>query len=538
VSAESANDRLDALVVGAGFHGLYQLHRLRQQGFRVRLLEAGTGPGGVWHWNCYPGARVDSHVPNYEFSLPEIWRDWNWTERFPGWQELRRYFDHVVERLDLARDIRYGTRVTAATFDDHTHDWRIATVTGDTLRARFLLACTGFAASPYVPDFAGLERFAGPCHHTALWPQAGLDLTGRRVGVIGTGASGVQIVQSAAGVASHLTVFQRTPMMALPMRQQRFDKTTHERMKADYPQNFRQRATQQSSYHDIVADRRSALAVSPAERRAVFEAAWQRGGFHFWAGTFSDVLSDLESNRLAYDFWRDRTRERIRDPALAAVLAPDVPPHPFGSKRPSLEQGYYEVFNRDDVTLVDVRHDEPIVEIVPQGVRTARGLHALDVLVLATGFDAGTGGLTRIDVRGTNGSTLGQTWADGVRTHLGVAVPAFPNLLILYGPQSPTAFCNGPTCAELQGDWIVELLEHLRERGATRIEATGSAADAWNEHMDVVASRSLLPLADSWYMGANVPGKKRQLLFHPGAQEYLALCRACASAGYAGFTIR
>jgi cation diffusion facilitator CzcD-associated flavoprotein CzcO len=538
MSADEATEAFDALIVGAGFHGLYQLYRLRQQGFRVRLVEAGAGPGGVWHWNCYPGARVDSHVPNYEFSLEEIWRDWNWTERFPGWMELRRYFDHVVERLDLARDIRYRTHVTEAMFDERAHAWRITTDTGTSIQARFLLACTGFAAKPYIPDFAGLERFAGPWHHTALWPQEGLDLTGKRVGVIGTGASGVQIVQSAAGVASHLTVFQRTPMMALPMRQQKYDKSTHEAMKAGYPESFRQRATQQSSYHDIVADRRSVLAVPAAERQAVFEAAWQRGGFHFWAGTFSDVLSNLDSNRLAYDFWRDRTRERIHDPATAALLAPDEPPHPFGSKRPSLEQGFYEVFNRDDVTLVDVRCAEPIVEIVPGGVRTSQRLHALDVLVLATGFDAGTGGLTRIDLRGTNGATLRRTWADGVRTHLGVAVPGFPNLLILYGPQSPTAFCNGPTCAELQGDWIVELLGYLRQQGATRIEATAAAADAWNEHMDAVASRSLLPLADSWYMGANVPGKKRQLLFHPGAQEYLALCRSSAEAGYSGFTIR
>jgi cyclohexanone monooxygenase len=538
MATDAATETLDALIIGAGFHGVYQLYRLRQRGYHVLLVEAGSGPGGVWHWNCYPGARVDSHVPNYEFSLEEIWRDWNWTERFPGWEELRRYFDHVVERLDLARDIRYETRVTAATFDERAREWQIATDTGGNLRARFLLACTGFAAKPYIPDFAGLERFAGPCHHTALWPQAGLDLTGKRVGVIGTGASGVQVVQSAAGVASHLTVFQRTPMLALPMRQQRYDKATHERMKAGYPECFRQRAVQQSSYHDIVADRRSAREVSEAERQAVFQAAWERGGFHFWAGTFSDVLSDLESNGLAYEFWRERTRERIHDPAIAALLAPDEPPHPFGSKRPSLEQGFYEVFNRDDVTLVDVRHQEPIVEIVPEGVRTTRRLHETDVLVLATGFDAGTGGLTNIDLRATDGTTLRETWADGVRTHLGVAVPGFPNLLILYGPQSPTAFCNGPTCAELQGDWIVALLDHLRGRGATRIEATHEAADAWSAHMDVVASRSLLPLADSWYMGANVPGKKRQLLFHPGAQEYLALCRACAEQGFSGFTIR
>jgi cation diffusion facilitator CzcD-associated flavoprotein CzcO len=529
-------DHLDALIIGAGFHGLYQLYRLRQLGFAVRIFEAGAELGGVWYWNCYPGARVDSHVPNYEFSIESLWRDWSWTERFPSWQELRRYFQYVDGKLELSRDVCFGTRVTGAAFDASANEWVVASSDGRRTRARFVIACTGFASKPYVPDFAGLDRFAGPCHHTAHWPQQGLELTGKRVGVIGTGASGVQVIQEAAKVATQLTVFQRTPMLALPMEQRALDEPSQQRMKTAYPQWFRQRAFSQSSYHDIVADKRPTLAVPAEEREAVFEAAWRKGGFHFWAGTFSDVLSDPDANLLAYAFWRDKTRARIRDRATADLLAPLQPPHPFGTKRPSLEQGYYEVFNQDNVALVDLRQ-QPIVEITATGVRTAAGAHELDLLVLATGFDAATGGLTQIDIRGTTGRTLGETWAGGVKTHLGVAVPGFPNLLMLYGPQSPCAFCNGPTCAELQGEWVVSCLTHLRAAGASRLEATHEAADAWNQHMDDVAARSLLPLADSWYMGANIPGKPRQLLHHPGVQEYLAFCNDSAARGYAGFAI-
>ena len=533
---DGAVEVLDALIIGAGFHGLYQLYRLRQQGFSVRVLEAGADLGGIWYWNCYPGARVDSHVPNYEFSLETLWRDWNWTERFPSWQELRRYFHYTDRKLDLSRDVRFNTRVTAAEFDPHRHEWLIQSADGRRTRARFLIACTGFASKAYVPDFRGLERFAGPCHHTARWPQQGLDMTGRRVGVIGTGASGVQVIQEAGKVAAHLTVFQRTPMLALPMQQRRLDEPTQRRMKQDYPESFRRRGESQSSYFDIATDPRSALEVSAQERQAVFDEAWQKGGFHFWAGTFQDVLSDRDANLLAYEFWRDKTRARIRDRAMADTLAPMQPPHPFGTKRPSLEQGYYEVFNQANVTLVDVRA-QPIEEITTTGVRTAGRLHELDILVLATGFDASTGGLTQIDLRGTTGRTLGETWAGGVRTHLGIAVPGFPNLLMLYGPQSPSAFCNGPTCTELQGDWVVDCLCYLREAGLTRIEPTDDAAAAWTRHLDEVAARSLLPLADSWYMGADIPGKPRQLLHHPGVQEYMAYCRDSAARGYAGFAL-
>ncbi len=533
---------LDALIIGAGFNGIYQLYRLRALGFRVKVFDAAADLGGIWHWNCYPGARVDSHVPNYEFSIEALWRDWDWSERFPGWSELRRYFHYVDEKLDLRRDIQFNTRVTAARFDSDGKFWRVSSIAGaDTtthseVRARFLIPCLGFAAKAHIPELQGLARFRGPCVHTAHWPQQGLELQGRRVGVLGTGASGVQVIQEAAKVAAHLTVFQRTPMLALPMQQQRLDRDTQARMKLDYPTVFRRRAMSATTYFDIVADRRSALEVKEDERNAVFEAAWQKGGFHFWGGTFRDVLADREANQLAYAFWCNKTRARIRDTAMADVLAPRQSPHPFGAKRPSLEQGYYEVFNQANVALVDV-HADPLREVTAEGVVAGDTLHALDVLVLATGFDASTGGFAAIDLRGTDGGNLHDLWKHGVQTHLGIAVPGFPNMLMLYGPQSPTAFCNGPTCAELQGDWVVECIRHVRANGYRSIEATPEAAAAWAQHLATEFRESLFAQADSWYMGANVPGKHRALLYYPNTQKYLGLCRDSAAHGYAGFVL-
>lgn len=526
----------DVVVVGAGFSGLYQLYQLRERGFRVHLLEAGSGPGGVWQQNCYPGARVDSHVPNYELSIEAVWRDWTWTERFPGWEELQRYFRHVVDVLDLGRDIRFDTRVLSARFDEECDLWTITTDIWGTVRARFFILCTGFASKPYVPEIAGLGTFTGECHHSALWPASGVGFAGKRVGVIGTGASGVQIVQEASKDAAHLTVFQRSPVTALPMQQRRLSAREQAEAKSQYPEIFRVRNSPPGSFYDIVRLDVSALSVSDEERRAVYEAAWERGGFHFWAGTFNDVLIDEAANRTAYDFWRDKTRARLRDPRVADVLAPTEPPYPFGTKRPSLEQGYYEVFNQDNVTLVDLR-SEPIVNVTPTGVQTSAQHVDVDVLVLATGFDANTGGLTAIDIRGTDGRSLAERWSDGVDTNLGVTVAGFPNLLFLYGPQSPTAFCNGPTCAELQGDWVVDCLIYLREHGWTRLDSTDEAARQWSAHLDDVAAMTLLSRTDSWYMAANIPGKRRQLLNYPMSDAYLERLHTVAASGYDAFVL-
>lgn len=532
--SEPAVNAFDVVVVGAGFNGLYQLYRLREEGYSVRLVEAGSGLGGVWQANRYPGARVDSHVPNYEYSLEPIWRDWVWAERFPGREELVQYFEHVDRVLNLSPDIDLNTRIATAHFDEGRDVWAMATADGRTYESRHVVMCTGFGSRPYVPDLPGLDEFTGVCHHTARWPEGGLSFAGRRVGVIGVGASGVQVVQEAAKDADRLTVFQRSPVTALPMRQEQLDPSEQAVAKLDYPAIFVKRNSPPGSFADVNRLDVGALAVDEARRAEVFDEAWAKGGFHFWVGTFKDILTDEAANRTAYDYWRDRTRERVDDPALGEVLAPTDPPYPFGTKRPSLEQNYYECFNQDNVDLVDLL-TTPIERIEVNGVRTAGGLVELDVLVLATGFDANTGGLTAIDLRGVGGRSLADAWRDGVDTHLGMAIAGFPNLLMLYGPQSSTAFCNGPVCAELQGDWNVELLNWMGEQGHTRMDSTVESAQAWSDHLAMLADSTLFGKADSWYMAANVPGKRRQLLNYPNSDAYLDRLRSCAANGYEGF---
>lgn len=536
MSSPKQHRNFDVLIIGAGFSGLYQLYRLRKLGFRVKLFEAGSNLGGVWHWNCYPGARVDSHMPNYEYSIEEVWKDWCWTERFPGWQELRAYFAHVDNRLKLSDSIEFEKRVTAATFDEERCRWQVTCADEETVQAQFVLTCMGFAAKAHTPVISGLDKFAGDSVHTAHWPQTGLDMTGKRVGVIGTGASGVQVIQEASKVAAQLTVFQRTPMIALAMQQRQLKLEEEQAKKSSLNEIFRIRNASGGGFYDLQMDDRKAHEVPKPERDRVFEEAWGKGGFHFWTGTFSDIILNAESNRLAYEFWRDKVHARVKDPITAETLAPKEPPHPFGAKRPSLEQWYYEAFNQKNVTLVDLQQT-PITEVTPQSVRTAQATYDLDLLVLATGFDAGTGGFTQIDLRGTSDRPLKEIWQDGVDTHLGLGIPEFPNLLMLYGPQSPTAFWNGPASAEVQGDWVVDCLLHLRDNGIKRIEAKPAAAQAWTQHMEEMGARTLMPLADSWYMGANVPGKKRQVLFYMGSKGYMARCNESAEQGYSGFKL-
>ena len=527
---------LDVIIVGAGFAGLYLLDRLRSMGMAVKVFEAGGAPGGVWYWNCYPGARVDSPGPMYQYSREDLWRAWKFSELYPSWQEVREYFRYVDEKLGLSRDIRFNRRVNEAEFDAERNRWIVRSSDGSVTRARYFVLCTGIAAKPYTPDLPGLSDFTGESHHTALWPQHGLDMTGKRVGVIGTGASGVQVAQEAAGVAAHLTVFQRTPNLALPMRQTILNEDTIRRMKEGYPAAYERRSKTFGGFdYDVIA--KSALEVSDDERQATYERLWEIGGFAPWIGSFNDILVNEEANRTVYNFWRDKTRARIDDPAVAEILAPAEPIHPFGVKRPSLEQHFYEIFNERNVSLVNLR-TAPIEKVTRSGIKTAAGEHDLDILILATGFDAVTGGLTSIDIRGTQGETLREKWAKGVRAHLGMAVASFPNLLFVYGPQSPNAFCNGPTCAEVQGDWIARLLDHLRHRNCTRVEATVPAEEVWRAHVQVLADTTLFPRANSWYFGANIPGKAREMLvFAGGLPAYITKCSESAERGYEGFAI-
>ncbi len=532
----SESQDIDVIIVGAGFAGLYLLDRLRSMGMAVQVFEAGGGLGGVWYWNCYPGARVDSSGPIYQYSRDDLWPKWQFSELYPAWQEIREYFQYVDEKLGLSRDIRFNRRVTEAEFDPARNRWIVRSNDGSIASARYFVLCTGLGSKPYIPDLPGLSDFAGERHHTALWPQQGLDMAGKRVGIIGTGASGVQVAQEAAGMAAHLTVFQRTPNMALPMRQIKLDDDTIRHMKEKYPEIYHRR-TKTFAGSDIDFLAKAGFEASDDDRQATFERLWETGGFAPWVGTFNDIFVNEEVNRAAYRFWRDKTRARINDPAVAEMLAPTEPIHPYGVKRPSLEQHFYEIFNQHNVSLVDLR-TAPIERVTRNGIKTAAGEHDLGVLVLATGFDAVTGGLTSIDIRGTQGETLKEKWAKGVRAHLGMAVAGFPNLLFVYGPQSPNAFCNGPTCAETQGDWIAQLLDHLRQRNYARVEATVAAEEAWRAQVLELADATLFPRADSWYLGANIPGKPREMLaFSGGLPAYLAKCRQSAERGYEGFAI-
>jgi len=528
--------KVDVVIVGAGFSGLYLLYRLRNEGFSVRLLEAQSGLGGVWQANRYPGARVDSHVPNYEYSMEECWSDWVWTEKFPGQEELVAYFEHVGHKLDLIKEIDFSTRVEACCYDVDGR-WKVSVNNGDVYDAKFLVMCTGFGSKPYTPDIAGLETFLGSMHHTALWPKADVNLAGRKVGVIGTGASGVQVIQEVTPVAESLCVFQRTPVTALPMQQRRLDPLEQVLAKQKYPELFRRRNSPPGNFCDIFRLDLGAYDVSEAERLNVFEAAWKKGGFNFWIGTFNDILTNEASNRAAYDFWRDKTRARIVDPSVADILAPMDPPYPFGTKRPSLEQSFYECFNQQHVRLIDI-NQTPIEAILPTGLRTTAENFDLDVLILATGFDANTGGLTSIDIRGLEDRRLAEAWVDGVNTHLGVAVPSFPNMLMLYGPQSATAFCNGPTCAEFQGDWTSRLLKWMRAEGYHVFDVSNRMAEAWTKNLSVLANETLFGKTNSWYMGANIPGKRRQLLNYPDADAYRDQLRKCEVDAYSGFEFK
>jgi cation diffusion facilitator CzcD-associated flavoprotein CzcO len=481
----------------------------------VKAFEAGSQLGGVWYWNCYPGARVDTEGPIYQFSRDDLWKEWEYTELYPAWSELREYFAYVDRKLEISKHVRLNTRVESADFDSDRNQWVVRASDGTTVRCAYLVPCLGLGSKPYIPPIPGLDTFAGACHHTARWPQDGVGLTGRRIAAIGTGASGVQVIQEAARDAASVTVFQRIPNLAIPMGQRKLTPADQEAIKAELPDRFALRANTFTGF-DFNLEPRNAVDLTPDERTAGYEKLWRAGGFRFWLAVFQDTLFDQRANDYAYEFWRNKVRARINDPALAEKLAPTAPPHPFGVQRPSLEQNYYDVYNQDNVSLVDLT-ETPIRSVTERGILTADGTEReFDVIVLATGFDSVTGGLTAIDIHGSDGSPLRDKWASGARTHLGIATAGFPNMLFIYGPQSPSRFCNGPTCAEIQGEMIVETVDHLLRNGRPRIEATPEAEQEWTNHVAELLAPTLFGKAKSWYMGANMPGKPIQMLNYPG----------------------
>ncbi len=534
--ASSAPD-LDAVIVGAGFAGLYMLYRMRDVlGLKVRLFERGDGVGGTWFWNRYPGARCDSESFYYSYSFSEeLEQEWEWTSKYPEQPEILSYLNHVADRFDLRGDIQLSTRVTGADFQEASDCWEIRTDSGECFTARFLISAVGCLSAANVPDIKGLARFEGEWYHTGEWPHEGVDFGGKRVGLVGTGSSGIQATPVIAAQADHLTVFQRTANYSVPTRNDKLSPEAWAEIKANY-RDIRRRARESRAGFPYVMQERSALDVSDEERTAIYEELWNEGGFKFLWGSFIDILVDLDANKTAADFIRGKIRQTVKDPEVAEMLLPMD--HPYGSKRPPIDTDYFETFNRDNVSLVDIRRS-PIVEVTPRGLRTQDAEYELDTIVLATGFDAMTGSLLRMNIRGLGGRTLEDKWAEGPRTYLGLQIAGFPNLFTITGPGSPSVLTNMPVAIEQHVEWICDCIEHMGKQGLRHIEARVDAEDEWVDHVNEVADMTLFKHANSWYMGSNIPGKKRVFMPYVGGQdEYRRRCDESASNGYAGFELR
>ncbi|MCQ0020903.1 alpha/beta hydrolase fold domain-containing protein [Actinomadura madurae] len=525
----------DVIVVGAGFAGIYAIHKFRDQlGLRVHAYDVAADVGGTWYWNRYPGARVDIESVHYSYSFSdELQQEWHWTERYPAQAEILRYLQHVADRFDVRRDISFNTRIVSVTWDEQADLWRVVTDDGRTATARYFVSGAGTLSVPKKPDFPGIETFAGQALLTGNWTED-VDLAGERIGVIGTGSTGIQVIQDVAKYAGDLTVFQRTPNYITPV--------------GNYPTDPAEEADEKARYAEIREAARnhflgvpydevqpSAKAATPEEREAIFNDRWDRGGLRFFIDSFGDLLVDAESNELAAEFIRAKIREKVTDPEKAAVLTPAD--YPYGTKRPPLEIDYYEAFNRDNVHIVDVKAN-PIDSVVPEGVRLADGtVHPLDVLILATGFDVLTGPLLALNITGRRGLRLADAWAEGPRTYLGLTVHDFPNLFTVTGPQSPSVLYNAPLGIEDHIDYISRIIGHMREHGHTVVEPTLQAQEQWVTETDAIGAMTLVPeTPSSYYMGANIPGKPRKILpYGGGAPRYRAISDNIERNGYRGF---
>ena len=537
-NASSQPENVDVLVVGMGFAGMYILHCLRRRGLTARAFEAGSDVGGTWYWNRYPGCRGDFDSVQYSYNFSdELTREWEWTEKFAAQPELLRYANHVADRFDLRRDAKFDTRVTSAVFDDETNLWMLETDRGDVATARYCIMATGSLSTPYRPPYPGIEDFRGEWYHTATWPHEAVDFSGKRVGIIGTGSTGIQAIPVIAEEADHLTVFQRTPQYTTPARNRPMA-----------PGEQREFNARRDEWHDEVyrtfsgmtgfpLPTRTVHEDTPEERRARLEARWEAGGMPAaMLTTYRDVPVDREANDVVADFVRDKIREIVRDPEVAEKLLPsrDLP---IGSKRVPIDTDYYETFNRDNVTLVDVR-SAPIERITARGIATADAEHDLDAIVFATGFDAMTGTLLAIDIRTSTGASLRQSWSDGPDTYLGLMVAGLPNLFMINGPGSPSVKANMLLAIEQHTDWIMDCLDHLAQNGFDRVEAGQQAQEDWTEHSREVAEATLMPVADSWYVGANVAGKPRVYMpYFGGFERFWKTCTDIARDGYRGFTL-
>ncbi len=528
--------RLDAIVVGGGLGGLYALYRLRQMGLRARAFEAGSGVGGTWFWNRYPGARCDVESMEYSYGFDnDLQQQWTWPERYGTQPEILRYINHVADRFDLRRDVILNTRVVSAAFDPATNEWTVRTDKDDVVRSPFCIMATGNLSTPRVPDFQGLSRFKGKWFHSGLWPHEGADFSGLRVGVIGTGSSGVQMIPLIAAQAKHLHVFQRTANFSLPARNGPMDPAVEQTHKAEYTE--RRMAAYETPFGiaGFPPPVKSALDATPEERAAKYESKWAEGGSISFLYSYTDLLVNKAANDTASEFVREKIRSIVRDPKVAELLAPKD--HPIGTKRLCLDTNYYETYNRDNVTLVDVR-SSPIQEISEAGVRTEDAEYELDAIVFATGFDAMTGALREIDIRVGNGPTLAEKWAGGPLTYLGLMVSGFPNMFTITGPGSPSVKTQMIVAIEQHMDWIAGCLSTMRARGMHRIEPTPEAEQDWVQHVNDVADGTLYPLANSWYMGVNIPGKPKVFMPYVGGfAGYKKKCDAVAASDYEGFVM-
>ena len=531
-----ATTKLDAVVVGAGVAGLYQLFRLREQGLSVKAIDAGSSVGGTWYWNRYPGARFDSEGHTYQYLFSEeLYKGWSWSERFPGQPEIERWLNYVADRLDLRKDIQFGTTVKSAHFNEATQRWLVTTDQGDVIDAQFLVTCCGMLSAPHV-SFPGQETFKGELFHTARWPKGPIELAGKRVGVVGNGATGIQVIQSIAGEVGHLKVFIRTPQYIIPMKNPKWDAADAEAYKSKFkflterlPKTF---TGFEFDFEHVWAD------LTPQQRRQVIEDCWNDGSLKLWVSSFAELFFDEAINAEITEFVREKMRERIKDPKLCEQLIPSD--YGFGTHRVPLESNFLEAFHRPNVEIVSVKNN-PIARITPEGIQTADGtVHAFDVIILATGFDAGTGALTRIDIRGRGGRSLKDDWGRDIRTTMGLQVHGYPNLFTTAVPLAPSAaLCNMTTCLQQQVEWIADCIKYLRGKNLNVIEPTRDAEDQWVAHHDETANATLIAKTNSWYLGSNVEGKPRRVLSYcGGVGTYRQKCDEVAASGYQGFAVQ
>ncbi len=527
----------DAVVIGAGFSGLGMLWRLRDvMGLSVQVYEAGSGVGGTWYWNRYPGARCDSESYIYCFSFSrELLQDWSWSGKYPEQPEILSYLNHVADRFDLRRNIQFDTRVASATFREETNLWEIETDNGDRVTARYLITGIGCISTGNIPKIKGLESFQGAWYHTGNWPHDPVDFSGKRVAVIGTGSSGVQSIPVIAQQASSLTVFQRTPQFTVPARHRTSDRRfIEEEVKPNYAAIL-EKARWSHGGGPLDPVEHSALDYTEAERNKLYEEQWVKGGFDFIGGSFADLMTNKAANDTAADFIRAKIRETVNDPETCRKLLPHD--HPFGAKRALLDTNYFETYNRNNVHLVDLRRT-PIQEITPAGIRTSEQDFEFDVIVFATGFDAMTGTFLKMDIRGPNGLTLRAKWAEGPKTYLGLQIAGFPNMFMITGPGSPSVLSNMPVSIEQHIDFIADFIAWMSERGVATAEADPQAEETWVDHVNEVADTTLFVLANSWYLGANIPGKPRVFMpYAGGVGTYRQKCNQIARDGYEGFIL-